>query len=102
MIVSVTGHADAFDLVFTLGTDGKWAVTVPPDLADGRYVCDIYVTNHVGDIAYWTGILYMTDGRFVCLNLLEDNIMAVLLPDRALVGVLGERIIETLVRRHCV
>jgi hypothetical protein len=117
MIVSVTGHADTYDLVFKQGQDGIWAVSVPPDLSDGRYVCDIYVTDSVGKTAYWTGILYMTDGRFVCLLLLEDSITAYLLPERhsitdtdvriiaeisddhISINILGERVIERLIRR---
>ena len=73
MIVSMTGHADNFDLVFTKCKDGRWAVTVPPDLSDGQYVCGIYATNVVNDVAYWTGILYMANGACICVKLIEDD-----------------------------
>ncbi|MHB1154061.1 MAG: PF13754 domain-containing protein [Eubacteriales bacterium] len=99
-IVSVTGHADTFDLVFIRGPDKKWAVTVPPDLSDGRYVCDIYATNAIGEIAYWTGILYMTDSRFVYLNLVQDNITVHLLPETQTIQMKDERVSISL-RRRC-
>jgi hypothetical protein len=99
-IVSVTGHADAFDLVFIRSQDGKWGVTVPPDLSDGRYVCDIYATNAVGEIAFWTGILYMTDSRFVYLNLVKDYITAHLLPETQYIQLEDERVSISL-RRRC-
>lgn len=102
MIVSVTGHADNFDLVFTLCKDGRWAVTVPPDLSDGMYICDIYAVNHNGEVAYWTGILYMADGACVKFDLVEDDITAWLLPERDVdLSLIDERFEAVLIRRRC-
>ena len=98
-IISVVGHADAFDLVFTHEEDGRWAVLVPPDLADGRYICDIHATNEIGEIAYWTGILYMADSRFVVLYLTEDTITAYLLPETQFMRLADERINVSIGRR---
>jgi hypothetical protein len=95
----VTGHADTFDLVFTHNSDGKWTVILPPDLSDGRYICDIYAANAIGEIAYWTGVLYMTDSRFVYLNLEKDYITAHLLPETCFIQLENEHLSISLRRR---
>ncbi|MBR3767514.1 MAG: Ig-like domain-containing protein [Clostridia bacterium] len=72
LITRVWGRADAFDIEFTQRLDGKWYVNIPPDLTDGQYAVEIYVQNIYGERAYWTGILYMHNGR-ACLHLSKTS-----------------------------
>lgn len=67
VITRVWGRADAFDIEFTKRSDGKWYVNIPPDLTDGQYAVELYAQNSYGERAYWTGILYMHNGR-ACLH----------------------------------
>ncbi len=68
VITRVWGRADTFDIEFSERTDGKWYVNIPPDLTDGQYAVELYAQNSYGERAYWTGILYMHNGR-ACLHL---------------------------------
>lgn len=102
MIVSMTGHADNFSLVFTQCNDGRWAVTVPPDLSDGMYVCDVRAVDHMGTTIYWTGILYMADGACVCLKLIEEDIFEnCLLDDDMKIVLDSERTEIVLLEKRC-
>ena len=98
-IVKVVGRADSFDLIFNKCIDGLWAVTVPPDLSDGQYVCEIYATNESGETAYWTGMLYMADSRLVCLKLVSEKYTAYILPQRTDYTCSKERVSAKLIRR---
>lgn len=66
-ITRVWGKADTFDIEFTEKTDGKWCVNIPPDFTDGQYAVELYAQNSYGERVYWTGILYMHNGR-ACLH----------------------------------
>ncbi len=57
-IARVYGKADDFDIEFTKAGD-RWAVEVPPDLSDGRYVVRITAVDILGNTCYWIGELYM-------------------------------------------
>lgn len=67
VITRVWGRADTFDIEFSERTDGKWYINIPPDLTDGQYAVELYAQNSYGERAYWTGILYMHNGR-ACLH----------------------------------
>lgn len=97
-VVSVVGQADEYDLVFIKGSDGKWAVSIPPDMSDGKYVVGIYATDTFGNIGYWTGILYVTNGRMTCLHLLDDAYAIILLSERKKEELLDDKI-SCLLRR---
>lgn len=90
--VRMWGRADQHDLTFDQASNGAWQASVPADLTDGRYVCEIWAENAVGEQTYWTGTLYMADSRLVCVHLMDDPYQVVLLPDRYVV---------TMVRRYC-
>ena len=77
MLVEMYGHCDDFDVVYTCIEPGLWQATVPADLTDGKYVVDIYGVDSTGYIVYWTGILYMYDGRVISLELLPDSAVTV-------------------------
>ena len=61
-IISVWGTADNYELTF-VKNGSTWDVTVPPDLSDGTYACEIFAKNEYHRIAHWTGFLYMHYGR---------------------------------------
>jgi len=68
-IIRVWGKADDFDIEFH-ESGGRWICTVPPDTKDGQYAVEIHAINVFGEMAYWTGTLYMCNG--VChLELFE-------------------------------
>lgn len=72
MITRVYGKADNFELEFTW--DGSvWNAAVPADLSDGKYVCEFYAVDNYGFTSYYTGILYMFDGKAV-IELSKDDI----------------------------
>ena len=77
----VWGRADAFDLTFDMTKGGDWEASVPADLEDGQYVCEIWAENTIGEQTYWTGTLYMVDGHCVYLRLESDLYITSLIPD---------------------
>ena len=87
MITRVYGKADNFELEFKLD-GGVWNAAVPADLSDGKYVCEFWAVDSYGYTSYYTGILYMFDGKAV-LELVKDDIVIEVCPsDFALI--LGE------------
>lgn len=68
MITRVWGKADSFNLEFTQGSDGRWYAVVPTDYEDGQYAVEIHAINELGYTAYWTGTLFISDGR-VCIHM---------------------------------
>lgn len=99
--VRMWGRADAFDLTFERTAGGDWQASVPADLTDGRYACEIWAESAAGEQAYWTGTLYMVDSRLVCVHLTDDPYQVVLLPDRAAPELLDDRYTVILARRCC-
>lgn len=61
-IVRLYGRADSFKLEFSHEGGTTWICKVPPDTNDGIYAVEITAVNEIGEIAYWTGELYMCDG----------------------------------------
>ncbi|WP_242846344.1 PF13754 domain-containing protein [Anaeromassilibacillus senegalensis] len=94
------GRADAFDLTFDLGKSGEWQASVPADLEDGQYACEIWAENAIGEQTYWTGMLYMVDSRLVCIHLANDPYQVVLLPDRTGIALIDDRYVAVL-KRGC-
>lgn len=80
-IIRVWGKADNYDLVFTKGADGRWRTAVPPDLTDGQYATEIHALNTSGQIAIWSGILYMHNGQ-ACLHLQKRKYAFCFMPKR--------------------
>lgn len=66
MITRVWGKADSFALEFSSDEQGVWNAKVPGDFEDGQYAVEIHVINHVGYTAYWTGTLFISDGKVCC------------------------------------
>lgn len=73
MIVSLIGRADNYDIVFHQNEQGQWEAAVPVDLTDGMYVIELWVRDESGNIAYYTGFLYLFDGRMTQLELVDDK-----------------------------
>lgn len=80
MIVSVYGTCDNYDVIFT-ERGGVWRCHIPPDWADGQYVCEFYAETDAGVQGYWTGVLYI-NGEWACPELKEDLFKVWLLPKR--------------------
>ncbi len=95
----VWGRADAFDLTFDMTKGGDWEASVPADLEDGQYVCEIWAESAIGEQTYWTGTLYMVDGRLVCIRLADDPHQIVLLPERNAAELIDDRYIILLIGR---
>ena len=56
--------------MFSLKTE--WECSVPPDMTDGVYACELTAENALGKLGYWVGFLYMSSG--VChFNLYPVN-----------------------------
>ena len=63
-IIRLWGTADKFEIEFNKNTStGRWDVTIPADLEDGHYVVELYAMNEYGETGYWTGVLFMLQGR---------------------------------------
>lgn len=63
-IIRLWGTADKFEIEFDLNpSTGRWDVTIPADLEDGHYVVELFAMNEFGETGYWTGVLYMLQGR---------------------------------------
>ena len=63
-IVRLWGTADKFDIEFDKNTvTGLWETQIPADLEDGHYVVELYAMNEYGETGYWTGVLFMLQGR---------------------------------------
>ena len=89
-VTRVWGRADAFEIEFAKQTDGKWCVNIPPDLKDGQYAVELYAQNSYGERAYWTGILYMHNGR-ACLYLNKTSCVLWLRPLRCSLKFIGTK-----------
>lgn len=61
-IVRLYGKADNLDIEFTHKGGTTWTCAVPPDFDDGIYAVELTAINEHGEIAYWTGELYMCSG----------------------------------------
>ena len=61
-VVRVWGKADTFDIEFTYDAGTLWHCSVPADLEDGVYACEIHALDSAGQHALWTGELYMVNG----------------------------------------
>ena len=74
-IVRVWGKADAFDLEFTRQEGDHWSISgLPPDLEDGTYACEFRAITEYGTIGYWTGFLYMLQGKLTLeLTMRKDH-----------------------------
>lgn len=72
MIKRVYGKADSFDLIF-IENGGIWIVSVPADLEDGRYVVELFAEDNFGFTSFYTGILYMFDGK-AAFEMNDDDI----------------------------
>lgn len=68
MITRVWGKADSFALEFTKDENGLWTAEVPTDYEDGQYAVEIHAVNQMGYSTYWTGLLFISDGK-VCLHI---------------------------------
>lgn len=63
-IIRLWGTADKFEIEFDKNdATGQWDVTIPADLEDGHYVVELFAMNEYGETGYWTGVLYMLQGR---------------------------------------
>lgn len=72
MITKMWGKCDNYDVVFTENEQGLWETIVPADFEDGKYVVEIWAEDSAGWLIYWTGVLYMYNGKVVFLELAED------------------------------
>ena len=70
-ILRVWGKADSFDIEFTYEGGTRWKCSVPPDTKDGQYAAEIWAVNEFGELAYWTGELFMVNG--VCCLRFDDS-----------------------------
>lgn len=70
-ILRVWGKADSFDIEFTHEGGTRWKCSVPPDTKDGQYAAEIWAVNEFGELAYWTGELFMVNG--VCCLRFDDS-----------------------------
>lgn len=73
MITEVYGTCDDYEVVFRQ-EGGVWRCCIPPDWTDGQYVCEFYAITDAGVQGYWTGILYISAGDYLCPRLVEDEL----------------------------
>lgn len=63
-IIRLWGTADKFEIEFDKNpSTGLWDVTIPADLEDGHYVVELFAMNEYNETGYWTGVLFMYQGR---------------------------------------
>lgn len=72
MITQMWGKCDDYEVVYTQNERGLWETVVPADFEDGKYVVEIWAADSAGYLIYWTGVLYMYNGKIVFLELAED------------------------------
>ena len=72
MILRVWGTADEHEIVFKLNNDGLWEVSVPTDLSDGQYVVELYAQDDYGFTIFYTGMLYIFDGKATLIMDADD------------------------------
>ena len=60
-IIKVWGKADDIELNF-IKEGTEWTCSVPADLVDGTYACELNAVNEIGNFGFWTGFLYMCSG----------------------------------------
>lgn len=54
----------------------------PSDFSDGTYIVELWATDDYGNVAYYTAILYIFDGRTTYLEILEDSFQVLILSDK--------------------
>ena len=62
-IVRVWGHADEISIEFIRAHGNCWVCRVPPDTDDGVYAVEVWAVNEIGQTAYITAELFMSQGR---------------------------------------
>ena len=60
-VVRVWGKADEYDIEMSL-TGDRWTASVPLNLEEGKYACQLFAQSLAGRIGVWTGFLYMSGG----------------------------------------
>ena len=65
MITNVYGKCDGVFINFKQASNGRWECVVPTDFTDGTYVIELYAEDIAGNIAFYTGTLYMCDCQFI-------------------------------------
>lgn len=56
----------------TQTSDGVWSVEGLDLSWDGGYVCAFWATDEAGNTSYRTAMLWVFDGKPVCLRFIED------------------------------
>ena len=81
MYTKVWGRVDGKPVEWVPASANTFELQVPADYQDGYYVCEIWAQKDSGAIGYRTAILWIADGRLVCIKLAEDSYTIDLLPD---------------------
>ncbi len=82
-IVRVYGTADSFRLELIKDEGDRWIVTgLPPDLEDGTYACEFCAVTEYGTVGYWTGFLYMLQGKLTLELSVREPFTIRFLPSR--------------------
>ena len=56
----------------TQTSDGVWSVEGLNLSIDGGYVCAFWATDDAGNTSYRTAVLWVVDGRMVCLRFIDN------------------------------
>lgn len=74
MVMRLWGRADLYELAFSpLDNEGEqWSAAVPADMEDGQYAVELYAEDDSGNVAYWTGMLYLNKSECVSVRIVAD------------------------------
>lgn len=72
MVTRVWGKADSYELTFSPAFGDTWKASVPADMEDGQYAVELYCIDESGNIAYWTGMLYLNKSAQVGVRIVAD------------------------------
>lgn len=81
MYLRMWGRIDGVSVEFRPISANTFEVQVPPDQEDGGYICEIWVLKETGAVGYKTAVLWIVDGRLVCLRMLDELYSIEMLPD---------------------
>lgn len=58
---------------FTQVTNNVWEVTLGENSPDGRYVAEVWASDHAGNVAYKMAVIWVVSGKVTCLRFIENK-----------------------------
>lgn len=99
-IKEMYGTCDGKSILFKYMGRDEWQCIVPADFSDGTYIVDIWAKSQLGQLIYYTAILYMCDGKAVSLQAKKDDVIVVITDNRTFADYIKRISVENVSDEH--